>query len=405
MAETPTSMDLLEVQELSPLPRGTDTVLVADDDISVRKMLQFILKRDGYDVLLAGDGKEAVAITRELRPDIILLDCQMPVMNGFDACREIRADSSFDDTPIIFLTSLSEAREKAKGFEVGGTDYVTKPAYRAELLARIHTHLELAYSRKELRRQAEIREAKMKGQSQRLHQVRSGQASMLVDPDTLHGLNAAVRFEPAYEAGGDFYEIRDFGDGQYGFLVADISGHDLSVAYLTGALKALTANFTSEVLSVDETMFMFNSALLKFLDPGRYASACYAKFSRSLMEVELINAGHPWAMIARREKPIEFIELAGDILGMHDTVTCENIVLPVQFGDRLFLFTDGLTEGYPDDNGKTGSRIHGRQRLCETVDAKRNQPLKNLVNGVVDDLIVECGGTLEDDVVFMGVEF
>ena len=155
---------------------------------------------------------------------------------------------------------------------------------------------------------------------------------MLAHPADFARINTAVRFEPAFEAGGDFYEIVELDEGEYGLMVADISGHDLSVAYLTGALKALTASFTSEALSVDETMLMFNTALRKFLDPGRYATASYVKYSKNRQEIDLINAGHPWALFLPAAGRPHYIELSGDILGMHETISCESVRLDVRSG-------------------------------------------------------------------------
>ena len=195
------------------------------------------------------------------------------------------------------------------------------------------------------------------------------------------------------------------GDDLFGFLMADVSGHDLGVAYLTGALKALTASFINETLSVSETFIMLNTSLCKFLPEGNYVSVCYVKFSFSRMSLDVINAGHPNLLVLPRGQQPYTLDLAGDVLGVFDTIRCDFQSLDVQSGDRVFLYTDGLIEEYPDSQGKRGSRIFGTKEFKEQVALRSNDPLQETVDGVVDDLVERCTGRIDDDIVLMGIEF
>jgi class 3 adenylate cyclase len=118
-------------------------VLVVDDSEEIRSLLQLFLTDAGYDVRLAEDGIEALASVAENPPDLVLLDIEMPNMDGFEACARLQADEKTRDIPIIFLTSLSSLEHIARGFDLGAVDYVTKPFSEAELLARVKTHLRL----------------------------------------------------------------------------------------------------------------------------------------------------------------------------------------------------------------------------------------------------------------------
>ena len=118
-------------------------ILIVDDTQENIRLLGTILRGEGYDLAIAKNGRIAIDQARRLKPDLILLDVMMPEMNGFEACKILKDDSSTKQIPIIFLTALTEISDVAKGFRIGGADYVTKPFNNVELLARVRTHLKL----------------------------------------------------------------------------------------------------------------------------------------------------------------------------------------------------------------------------------------------------------------------
>ena len=114
------------------------SVLVVEDDRNIRELLQLYLQKEGYVVTLASDGGEGLAKFREVKPDLVLLDVMMPVMDGWTLCRTIRNDSQ---TPIIMLTAKAETDDKVTGLRSGADDYITKPFEMKEVLARIEAVL------------------------------------------------------------------------------------------------------------------------------------------------------------------------------------------------------------------------------------------------------------------------
>lgn len=118
-------------------------VLIADDFPNNIQILEMILKKEGYRISVAYDGVEALKMVKRTMPDLILMDIIMPEMDGFETCKSIKTSSKTKDIPVIFLTARTETDHIVKGFEMGAVDYVTKPFNSAELLARVHTHLEL----------------------------------------------------------------------------------------------------------------------------------------------------------------------------------------------------------------------------------------------------------------------
>lgn len=113
-------------------------ILVVDDEQPIADILKFNLEKEGYQVICAFDGGEAVRLAFEEQPDLILLDLMLPVKDGMDVCREVRSRLQ---TPIIMLTAKDTELDKVLGLELGADDYVTKPFSTRELLARVKAHL------------------------------------------------------------------------------------------------------------------------------------------------------------------------------------------------------------------------------------------------------------------------
>ena len=118
------------------------TVLIVEDEVNIVDIVRFNLQREGYATLEAYDGEAGLALAREKKPDLILLDVMMPKMMGFDVCRALRAEG--DNVPVIILTAREEEADKVLGLELGADDYITKPFSLRELIARIRTNMRRA---------------------------------------------------------------------------------------------------------------------------------------------------------------------------------------------------------------------------------------------------------------------
>jgi DNA-binding NarL/FixJ family response regulator len=123
------------------MPDRKPVILAVDDASDTLSMMSAILEKAGMTALVAGDGKNALALLEHALPDLILMDAMMPRMDGFDAARAIKADARFAHIPVIFLTGLTETENVVKGFDAGGVDYITKPIVPEVMLARVRAHL------------------------------------------------------------------------------------------------------------------------------------------------------------------------------------------------------------------------------------------------------------------------
>lgn len=115
----------------------SQTILIADDEPNIVISLEFLLKREGYDVHVARDGEQALAAIRRLRPALVLLDVMMPKMSGYEVCQAVRAAPELAATRILMLTAKGHTTDKAKGTALGADAYVTKPFSTRELAAQV----------------------------------------------------------------------------------------------------------------------------------------------------------------------------------------------------------------------------------------------------------------------------
>jgi DNA-binding response OmpR family regulator len=127
----------IALMDASTEPR-TPCILVVDDEPTVREMVGLNLRADGYDVVFAGDGNEALRVARDTEPDLVVLDVMLPGRDGFDVCRKLRAESA---VPILLLSARGEEIDRVIGLEIGADDYLTKPFAMRELVARVRAML------------------------------------------------------------------------------------------------------------------------------------------------------------------------------------------------------------------------------------------------------------------------
>jgi two-component system, OmpR family, alkaline phosphatase synthesis response regulator PhoP len=116
-------------------------ILVVDDEADILEFISYNLKKEGYEVYTAPNGKEALPIAKKIKPDLILLDVMMPVMDGIETCKRIKADTDFDQTYVVFLTARSEDYSEIEGLDAGADDYIAKPIKPKVLVTRLNAIL------------------------------------------------------------------------------------------------------------------------------------------------------------------------------------------------------------------------------------------------------------------------
>ena len=149
------------------------SILIVDDLVANLNLLKDILNGHGFKVRPATSGRLALEAARHTPPDLVLLDVNMPEMNGYEVCKAFKSDPNLAEIPILFISALGETRDKIRAFNEGGQDYITKPFQVEEVLARVRTHLELRRARQELaERNANLETA--------LNQLRKTQSHLII---------------------------------------------------------------------------------------------------------------------------------------------------------------------------------------------------------------------------------
>jgi len=368
----------------------TPCILLVDDEPLNIKLLDIVLKKNGYRTVSDTSGPRARALALEHEPDLILLDVMMPGEDGYTTCELLKQQPQTADIPIIFISALTDTSSKVRGLEVGGVDFISKPFDKAEVLARVKVHLKLRFTYRAL----------IEAQAQRLAQVQDAQQALLVLPSELPEAGFAVHFEPVLEAGGDFYDVLHVGGSTFDYIVADVSGHDLGTSYITSALKALFSQNCNLVTSPAESLTMINSVLCRILTGGTHITAGFARLNREQRTLHYINAGHPAPILVRASGEIEIPQSTGDILGVFDAVLFEPLVLSVNPGDRFFIYTDGLIEGFGE---KKMTREEGLAQLAATCRLHRGLPLPRAVEAIHAALSTP-GTPRGDDTILLALE-
>ncbi len=370
------------------------TILIVDDTAVNLRMLDGILRAEGFQTVEAADGSTARSLASRTQIDLILLDVLMPGENGFETCAQLKSDPRTADIPVIFLSALDDVENKVAGLKAGGVDYISKPVHTAEVMARVRVHLRIR----------ETNRALVREQRARLESLREAQQAILVKPGEMPEANFGVYYQPLEEAGGDFYDVVSVGTHTYGYFVADVSGHGSSAAFLTSAIKALLGHYASPLYSPEDTMRGVDRVMRQMLGEEQYLTACYAQFNQRTRQLVVVSAGHP-PLLAVRQNPseaarvqVERVEMNSDPLGTFNTLVLQRRDLRLAPGDRFFLYSDGIIE---DEAG--GGRKAGIARLIEAIQLHCQAPIGTAVEAIVER--VRAGlPAAQDDLLLLGVE-
>ena len=369
-------------------PAPAPTILIVDDTEVNVILLESVLNAEGFRTLTAADGAAARRLSRSEVPDLILLDVVMPGESGFETCAKLKSDPRTADIPIIFLSAQNDVKSKVKGLKVGGVDYVTKPVHGEEVLARVRVHLRIGANNRAIIRQHQAR----------LEELRDAQQAILVRPESCPEASFAVYYEPLEGAGGDFYDVIAVDSDVFGYFVADVSGHGVSAAFLTSAIKALLRQYTGPLFSAEDTMRGIDTVMRHMLGEEQYLTACYANLNRRTGLLSVVSAGHPPVIVVQPSGKAETLQLDSDPLGIFSSLVIQRKEVQVSAGDRFYLYTDGFIESSPG-----GGREEGLERLVAACAHHRADPLPDAVLAITASLRFDMAAAL-DDLLLLAVE-
>jgi sigma-B regulation protein RsbU (phosphoserine phosphatase) len=366
-----------------PGPSGAprSTVLVVDDNPMNLQVLVRTLHGSGHRILAARSGQGALEIARKARPDLLLLDVMMPDVDGFDVCRAIKADPETAETVVIFLSALDEVTDKVSGLQLGAVDYITKPIQAEEVLARVETHLTHQYLRRELR-----------DSRNRLDRELASAADMqrLILPPVLPrhpSVEFAAYYRTSRHAGGDYYDVLDLGDGRYGIMVADVSGHGAPAAIVMAMLRSVLHTHPAP-LDPPTVLQHLNQHFAYLWESNIFATAIYAVLDANSGTLRLSCAGHPAPLLARQDGSVVALPIdAVRPLFMMELGNVPRTIHELRAGDRLMLYTDGITERQSPDG-----TMYDEARLVSGVSRTKTLVPSAMIDGIVSELDAFAAG-------------
>ncbi len=351
------------------------TLLLVDDAPANIQVANSILK-DEYRVRVATSGAKALELVKvKPVPDLILLDVEMPEMDGYEVCRRLKADPETREIPVIFLTGKTEAEDETRGFSVGAVDYIHKPFSPAVVKARVQTHLALRETREQLARQ-------LSAIQNELDMARKIQLSILPrEVPRIEGLEIAARYVPMTAVAGDFYDFIPVDDRRFGALVADVSGHGVPAALVASMLKIALAAQAPHAAEPARVLAGLNLALCGKFET-HFVTAAYVFVDTEKGTIDYAGAGHPPVVFCGKSAgSARAVQQNGLFLGMFPHAKYSETRIAIAPGDRCAVYTDGVSEA----RNRAGEEF-GTDRLQALLEASVDQPADPFADRVLDAL-------------------
>ncbi len=367
--------------------------LIVDDEKTNRLVLKSLLGKQGFTTIEAANGQEAVDLFRHEAPDIIFMDVMMPVLDGYEATRQIKQIAGSRFVPVIFLTAMTDEEALAQCIDAGGDDFLVKPYDKLILQSKIRSMQRIAALNHEVQgmysmihREQEIAESVF---------VNAIQSSNIDNPH----LRQTVR--PAGIFSGDMVLSAYSPSRDLFFLCGDFTGHGLLAALGAMPVSEVFRAMTAKGFSPEEILIGINKKLKAMLPVGMFFGAQMVVLNHDLEHARVFNAGMPDVLVVDGADNRIKHRLAsnGLPLGVDESIDPREMLqyAPISYNDRILLHSDGLIEARNSEDEE-----FGYQRLCESIAAA---PPGHIFDRVISDLDRFCGDqvTQADDVTLVEI--
>ena len=383
-------------------PQQTAKILVVDDEPRNVKILQIQLKARGYTVYTAADGLMALDVVKKEMPDLILLDINMPKMDGFEVVKQIRTNAATEFIPIVMITALRDTREnRIKSIEAGADDFIEKPFDSLEVIARVRSLLRIKQYQDTLAKyNARLEEE--------LQMARSIQEILIPQNGVLElsGFRIASQCCPEMAVGGDFFDIWEVAPNQLGVFISDVMGHGVSAAFVTVFIKTVLAEFQKQI--TDNPAYLLEILNTRFNDlissrVFMFATAFCCIIDLTKGELICANAGHSFPFLYNTDQETYNTicdKNTGNGLGIWKESVYETVRYPFNASSKMFLYTDGVYEAKnPQGEEFTVERL---QKLVSTC---TEQPAAKLIANISAAIDAFTGThPKEDDLTLIAIE-
>jgi len=327
-------------------------ILVVDDDAMSRRVLAQLLTAAGYKCRVSKDGSEALEIVHATPPTLLLLDFDMPGLNGAEVLKRLRSDrnSAVARIPTIMLTAHGSEKSEVSCLQAGADDFVTKPVNASVLRARIETQLRLRSMRRQLERQNDELERWRRNLERDLAAARLTQQSLIPQkPLPLRDWDVATCYRPVIQVGGDIYGWLRMKDGRILFWIADGTGHGAAAALLTTLAKLLFHHGNEEHDMPASIMEAVNNDFRSIFGSRSFMTAMCVALDPVTGKASIVGAGHPPLLVTRPNGTTESIASIAPPLGLIEQPEFTETAIDLEPGDAFLLYTDGVFRWTKDE--------------------------------------------------------
>lgn len=399
-------------------------ILIVEDNLITCTLLQNYLQKWGYEVISVNNINSAIAVIEAQKIQLVITDWLMPGGNGTQLCQHIRALKQPCYTYVIMITSLEEAQFAAEGLQSGADDFIRKPLQYNELRARIKAGERILELEKNLQKKhGQLLETsdKLKAASELINKdlglAMLMQRSLL--PSITHqftGVTIDWLFEPSSQLSGDIFNCFALSEQHVGFYILDVVGHGIASAmqsFTLSQLLGMKANtiYPPPCTPTQQPIVTAPSARTVVTNLNRsfqtdaknilYFTMIYGVIDTLNGSVDLCQAGHPYALYLKSGGTAEFIAKSNLPVGIKPDMDYESVSFRYTSGDRIFIYSDGITEC----QNKAGE-MFGSGRLKAFVNESSHLKLGDVIGGLKAYLNEwHCGEDFDDDVSLLILEF
>jgi CheY-like chemotaxis protein len=376
-------------------------VLVVDDDEINRMILEGMLEEQGFAVLTAEDGEQAVNTYEAQRPDIVLMDIMMPKMNGYEATQAIKKLEKDSFVPVIFLTAVTNEDDLAKCVKSGGDDFLTKPYSQVILFAKIEAFTRMREYYNTIVRQRDQLDY------HNTHMLREQEVAKRIFNNIVHTGQLDKPFinyliSPLSIFNGDMLLAAETGKGGLNIMVGDATGHGLPAAIGAIPVSDIFYELSESGVDLIHIINAINEKLKKILPAEFFFCACLIHLDENNESMEIWMGGLPEVIRYNPAAGTEAttIRSMGFPLGIVDnnTLAAEPIKLQINGGDRFFIYSDGVIEAA---NG--ADEMFGKERLLACVEKAGD---KSIIDTTLADLAeFKAGQSQSDDTTMLELTF
>lgn len=378
-------------------------ILIVDDEPFNVDYLEQELDGPEYELFSAANGQDALQKIQSEKPDLVLLDIMMPIMDGFSVLEKAKADPATRTIPIIIISANSDLKSIVKGIKMGAEDYLPKPFEPTILHARIAASLE----RKHLR---DLEQMHTQSLEREMNTARDIQREFLPpELPAFPGWEVAAYFKAANMVAGDYYDAFPLPDGNLVFVVGDVCGKGVGAALFmtlfrsliraTSSAGLLGAEIESNTRRIEQAVSITNQYIAITHEQALVFSTLFiGALNVKDGTLTYINAGNEAPLLLRSNGSVEQLKPTGPVVGYLTDAVFKVGEIRLEPSDSLIAFTDGI----PDSKNQQ-DEFYGHERLNEIL-KQRGKSSTELVNRLGDELLQFIGEADQfDDITILAV--